>query len=128
MSNAKVDARIAMLTTGINKIQDMCAGDALPNWENTPHTTNTRGRILDITNFCLGANEKDVSVWLQSEKDKALNVQREQIAQFAEQLGFKGFAVALRHGEDHGRTIKSEQEGWCSHGVSLKNHCTKCGL
>ena len=35
------------------KVQDHCAGDALPRWEKGLRTTNSRGYLLDICNNAL---------------------------------------------------------------------------
>ena len=37
----------------LRQIKDLCAGDALPNWENTPRTGETRGIILDMIDALL---------------------------------------------------------------------------
>lgn len=50
---AEQAAVIEKLTGVIQWIQSRCAGDAMPNWENTPHTGHSRGLILDQTNFAL---------------------------------------------------------------------------
>jgi hypothetical protein len=45
----------------LRQIKDLCAGDALPNWENTPRTGETRGIILDMIDALLakGSPEPD---------------------------------------------------------------------
>lgn len=35
------------------KVQDHCAGDALPRWGKDPATSNSRGYLLDICNSAL---------------------------------------------------------------------------
>lgn len=44
---------IRLKDAAITWIQKRCAGEAMPNWENTPHTGHSRGLILDRTNHAL---------------------------------------------------------------------------
>jgi hypothetical protein len=128
MNKDKDVKKIAMLVNGMQRIQDLCGGKGLSTREVIPPTCRAKALIHDITARCIAENESEVSIWLENEKDKALAVQREQLAQFAEKLGYTGLAVAIRHDIDQGRTLQVNQEGWCSHGVSLKSHCKDCGF
>lgn len=44
---------IVRLRDLFKKVQDHCAGDALPRWDKGPRTTNSRGYLLDICNNAL---------------------------------------------------------------------------
>lgn len=44
---------IERLRVLFKKVQDHCAGDALPRWDKGPRTCNSRGYLLDICNSAL---------------------------------------------------------------------------
>lgn len=46
---AELEQKLAGQQVIINLVRSICAGEAKPNWDNSWETTNTRGRILDIT-------------------------------------------------------------------------------
>lgn len=51
-ANVIVD-EVVRLRSLFKKVQDHCAGDALPRWDKGPNTTNSRGYLLDLCNSAL---------------------------------------------------------------------------
>jgi hypothetical protein len=50
------------LRKALKWIQEHCAGEAMPRWENTPRTGNSRGLILDQTNYALSLPDLSSSI------------------------------------------------------------------
>jgi hypothetical protein len=79
---------IRMKDAAIAWIQKRCAGDAMPNWENTPHTGHSRGLILDRTNHALAIQPS--SDILQARDEKVQRQAYERAAEVCEHFAENG--------------------------------------
>lgn len=85
-------AREAQLRDIVARIQNRCAGEALPRWENTVATGQSRTWILDHTNFALDIPVDDTAL------KARLKAERERCATEADAWGFgSDAATAIRN-------------------------------